>query len=58
MDRRERSDMLEQLVAYRHVYHLRSDFDAKPVLSVAAAVSYGELLMRATHSARAVERAA
>ena len=47
MDRRERSDLLERLVAYRRAYHLRSDYDAKPLLSVRAAIALGERLMRA-----------
>ena len=58
MDRRERSDLLERLVALRRVYHLRSDWDTRPILSVAAAVGYGELLLRSTHSAKAAGPAA
>lgn len=46
MDRRERNALLERLVAYRRVYHLRSDYDSKPVITVAAAVAYGERLAR------------
>jgi hypothetical protein len=51
MDRRERSDLLERFVAYRRVYHLRSDDDSKPVLTVEAAVAYGEQLMHASRTA-------
>ena len=47
MDRQERRDLLERLVVYRRVYHLRSDYDSKPVLTVAAAVAYGEQLAKA-----------
>lgn len=51
MDRRERSALLERLVVYRRVYHLRSDYDSKPVLTVAAAVAYGEQLMHTSRIA-------
>lgn len=51
MDRRERSDLLERLVTYRRAYHLRSDYDAKPLLSVRAAIAHGERLMRAVRLA-------
>ena len=47
MDRRERSDLLERLVAFRRVYQSRSDLDSRPILTVAAALAYGERLMRA-----------
>ena len=47
MNRRQRSDLLERLVAYRRVYHLRSDYDAKPLLSVRVAMSEAERVMRA-----------
>jgi hypothetical protein len=53
MDRRERSDLLERLVAYRRVYHLRSDYDTRSLLSVRAAVSHGERMMRAARLAAA-----
>lgn len=58
MDRRERSDLLERLLALRRLYHLRSDWDSRPILTVAAAVGYGELLLRSTHSAKAAPPAA
>ena len=58
MDRRERSDLLERLVALRRLYHLRSDWDSRPILTVAAAVGYGELLLRSTHSAKVAPPAA
>lgn len=48
MDRRERNDLLERLVVYRRVYHLRSDYDAKPVLTVAAAMTHATTLLGAT----------
>lgn len=54
MDRRERTELLERLVAYRRVYHLRSDYDAKPLLSVRAAMSHGERIMRAARLASAL----
>ena len=47
MHRRERSDLLERLVVLRRVYHLRSDYDTRPLLSVRAAIAHGERLMRA-----------
>ena len=51
MDRRERSELLDRLVAYRRVYHLRSDYDTKPLMSVRAAVIRGERAMRAARLA-------
>jgi len=48
MDRRERSDLLERLVAFRRLYRMRTDYDSKPILNVAAAVDYVERLMAAT----------
>jgi hypothetical protein len=54
MDRRERSDLLERLVVYRRVYHLRSDYDARPLLSVRAAMAHGERMMRASRLAAAL----
>jgi hypothetical protein len=51
MDRRERSNLLERLVVYRRVYHLRSDDDSKPILTVEAAVAYGEQLMHTSRTA-------
>ena len=44
MDRQERSDLLERLVVYRRVYHLRSDYDAQPILTVAAAMAWATTL--------------
>ena len=53
MDRRERSDLLERLVVYRRVYHLRSDYDAKPLMPVRAAIAHGQRVMRAARLAAA-----
>jgi hypothetical protein len=47
MDRRDRSELLERLVAYRRVYHLRSEYDVTPLLTVSAAIAHGEQLLRA-----------
>jgi hypothetical protein len=58
MDRQERTALLERLVAYRRVYHLRSDYDSKPVLTVAAAVAYGEQLTQAGRIAAIAPRLA
>ena len=44
MDRQERSDLLERLVVYRRVYHLRSDYDTQPILTVAAAMAWATTL--------------
>jgi hypothetical protein len=57
MDRQERTALLERLVVYRRVYHLRSDYDSKPVLTVAAAVTYGEQLMRIARTVPPAPRA-
>jgi hypothetical protein len=54
MDRRDRSDLLERLVVYRRVYHLRSDYDARPLLSVRAAMAHGERILRAARLASAL----
>jgi hypothetical protein len=54
MDRRERSELLERLVVYRRVYHLRSDYDTRSLQSVPAAVSHGERMMRAARLANAL----
>jgi hypothetical protein len=48
MGRRERSELLERLVVYRRVYHLRSDYDARPLLDVRSAVADAERIMRAS----------
>ena len=55
MDRRERNDFLDRLVIYRRAYALRSRYDSEPVLSVKAAVAYGE---RTMHKARATDATA
>ena len=55
MDRRERNDFLERLVIYRRAYALRSQYDSEPLLSVKAAIAYGERTMR---SARAIDATA
>jgi hypothetical protein len=47
MDRRQRSDLLERLVVYRRVYHLRSDYDTRPILTVIEAMAYAEQIMTA-----------
>jgi hypothetical protein len=52
MDRRERSDLLERLVVYRRVYHLRSDYDAQPILTVAAAMAHATTLLAALTTKR------
>ena len=57
MDRRERSNLLERLMVYRRVYHLRSDYDAKPVLTVAAAMAHATTLLGALTAKRIVSTA-
>ena len=52
MDRRERNDFLERLVIFRRAYGLRSRFDSEPVLSIKAAIAFGERIMR---TARAID---
>lgn len=39
-------DLFELAQVYRAVYALRTAYDRQPVLTVSAAVAYGELLMR------------
>jgi len=55
MDRRERNDLLERLVIYRRAYALRSRYDSEPVLTIEAAIAYGE---RAKRTARAIHATA
>jgi hypothetical protein len=44
---RERpADVFERLLLLRTCYPLRSDFDARGILSVEQAIHHGELLMR------------
>jgi hypothetical protein len=43
-------DAFERLWIYRQVYAYRSPYDSDPVLSVDAAVAYGELLLRLSRS--------
>jgi len=50
MDRRERTDLLERLMAYRRAYVLRSRYDSAAVLTVEAAIAYGELTKRAARA--------
>ena len=50
MDRRERNDLLERLIVYRRAYALRSRYDSAAVLSVDAAVAYGERTKRAARA--------
>jgi len=50
MDRRERTDLLERLMAYRRAYALRSRYDSAPVLTVDAAIAYGEQTKRAARA--------
>jgi hypothetical protein len=57
MDRRERSDLLERLVVYRRVYHLRSAYDAEPVLTVAAAITHAMTLFAALTTKPAAQTA-
>ena len=57
MDRRERSDLLECLVIYRRIYHLRSDYDAQPILTVAAAIAHATTLLGALPAKRIVSTA-
>jgi hypothetical protein len=42
-----RRELFEVVRAYRAVYDLRSAFDRQPVLTVSAAIAYGELMLRA-----------
>jgi hypothetical protein len=58
MDRLERNDLLERLVIYRRAYALRSRYDSEPVLSVKAAIAYGERTMRTARAIDATARAA
>lgn len=51
MDRRERRDLFERLLALRAMYRLRSDYDARSEVAVDAAVDWGERLMRALRAA-------
>ena len=39
-------ELFEVAHAYRAVYALRSAYDRKPVLTVSAAIAYGELSLR------------
>jgi hypothetical protein len=47
MDRQDRSDLFEQLVILRRVYHLCSRFDSQPVMTVETAIAEAERLMHA-----------
>jgi len=58
MDRRERNDFLERLVIFRRAYALRSQFDSEPVLSIKAAIAFGERIMRAARVIDATARVA
>ena len=42
-----RRELFEVARAYRAVYDLRTAFDRQPVLTVSAAIAYGELMLRA-----------
>jgi len=44
-------------MVYRRVYHLRSDYDAKPVLTVAAAMAHATTLLGALTAKRIVSTA-
>ena len=57
MDRRERSEFLERLVVLRRAYAQRSDDDAQPGLTVAAAMAHAMSLL-ATLSAKPAAQAA
>ena len=43
---RRPGDMFEHLVLLRLAYRLRSDYDRRPVIGVAAAIDYGEWRLR------------
>src|ERR687892_339431 len=43
----DRRELFEVARAYRAVYDLRSAYDRQPVLTVSAAIAYGELMLRA-----------
>lgn len=45
-------DQFERLWMLRQVYAYRSRYDSDPVLSVEAALAYGELLLRLSRSQR------
>jgi hypothetical protein len=47
-----RREAFERLWVYRQVYAYRSPYDSEPVLSIEAAVAYGELLLRLNRSKR------
>lgn len=46
MSARQGAAMFERLLVLRDCYPLRSDYDRRPVLSVEAAIDYGEWRMR------------
>ena len=58
MDRRERNDFLERLVIFRRAYALRSQCDSEPVLSIKAAIAFGERIMRTARAIDATARVA
>ena len=43
----DRRELFEVARAYRAVYALRTAYDRQPVLTVSAAIAYGELMLRA-----------
>jgi hypothetical protein len=45
-------DQFERLWVLRQAYAYRSRYDSEPVLSLEAAVAYGELLLRLSRSQR------
>jgi len=40
-------EVFEVVRAYRAVYALRTAYDRQPILTVSAAIAYGELMLRA-----------
>jgi hypothetical protein len=51
-------ETFELAQVYRAVYALRAAYDRQPVLSVAGAIAYGELLLRSGHQQHPIEGAA
>lgn len=50
-------EVFEVARAYRAVYALRTAYDRQPILTVSAAIAYGELMLRADRLRIPVARA-